>query len=98
MANVRVNSQPRAAGAADVQLLPLLGVQVQHARTAQQRRIQPQRAAQAGLLIHGEQQFQWRMHHIRVGHQRQRRGAANTVVRAQRGAVRAQPAVLDDQA
>ena len=96
---VAPGEDPAAApGAANVQFVPVLGVQVQHHLAAEQTGIQPQGAAEAGFLVHGKQQLQRRVLDISIGHHRQRRGTADAVVRTERGLVRQQPAVLDLQA
>jgi hypothetical protein len=92
-----IENPATAAGAADVEFVPVLGVQVQHQAATEQAGIQSQRPAQAGLLIHREQQFQWRVDQTGIGHHRQRRRAAYAVVGAQGGAIRQQPAVLHFQ-
>ena len=65
-----------------------------HPPRAHQRRVELRRADQADLLLHGEQALQRRMLHIVRKQQLQHVRHAVAVVRAQRRAVGAEPAVL----
>ena len=89
--------QAVATGAAHVQFVPVLCVQVQHDAAGEQLGVEVQGAPQPGLLVHREQQLQGRMGHSGVGHQRQGGGATQAVIGSQGGAVRPQPAILDHQ-
>ena len=73
-----------AAGAAQIEAAPFLSIQIEQQAALQGRRIEPARAAHAGLLIDGEQRFQGTMLQAVILQRGQRQRHADTVVGAQR--------------
>mmetsp|Transcript_108281 Transcript_108281/g.334397 ORF Transcript_108281/g.334397 Transcript_108281/m.334397 type:complete len:252 (-) Transcript_108281:13-768(-) len=81
-----------ATRAADVHAAELLRVEVQHPRGGHHPAVQPERAGQTRLLVHGEERLYRRQ--LGVGshlQNRQRRSDSNAVVGPERGACGLQP-------
>ena len=82
---------PRSAGAADDHLVLVLGVEVEQHPTGDVPRVDPGGAPEVLLLVHGQQQLQWRAgcHDLlgcgsrRVRRDRERDGDADAVVSAE---------------
>ena len=82
------------AGAADGELVVVLGVQVQQVLGVQQAALQLEGAGHAGLLVDGEERLQRGVGDVRAGQQRHDGGDADAVVRAQRGALGLHPVAV----
>jgi hypothetical protein len=83
-----------AAGAANVKLAPVFGIQIQQEAAGEQVFRQVVGAVHAGFFVDGEQRLQRRMGDVIAFQHRQHGGHANAVVGAQAGAARAHPAIV----
>src|SRR3989338_11186402 len=82
-----------AAGAAEIKMPPLLGVEVDQHLAMQRAGRQPPRTIHAGFLVNGEQHLQRWVDKAMLFQRGQRGPHADAVVRAQRGVLRYYPAV-----
>ena len=80
------------AGAAEIELAPILGIEVEHQTTLQNARGQATRPTHAGLLIHSQQGFDRAVDHVVAFQNCQDQGHANAVIRTQRRFLGDQPA------
>jgi hypothetical protein len=75
-----------AAGAADVERVLLLGVEVEQPLGGEAPRVELGGASEAGLFVEGKEQLERSVHDLRRLDERQHRCDANAVVGAERGA------------
>ncbi len=84
------------ARAAEVELPPLLGIQIEQQLPLQKLRGESPCAAHAAFLIDGEQRLERTMHQRIVFQHSQHQCHADTVIRTERGFLGDQPAVAQD--
>ncbi len=75
----------------------ILGVDIQENLPFYESGLERVGAGQARFLIHGEQQFQWRMGEIVLRSHNQSHGNGDSVIRSKSGFIRSQPISFENE-